>query len=171
MYNMYGFGKRISSYRKMLGLTQEDLAVKLNITAQAVSKWENELSFPEIIILPHLARELNTTIEKLFGNEKDYINNVSDIENNAPMFPMDNGVGFKLVHTLGSVGCYSEKEVEITSEDSVIFKDGSSADLKQLKVINKGPGEICFEFIDSIPFYKDIDMSKTELHEVFDFNF
>jgi transcriptional regulator with XRE-family HTH domain len=168
MYNMYGFGKRISSYRKNLGLTQEDLAAKLNITAQAVSKWENELSFPEIIMLPQLAEELNTTIEKLFGNEKDYINNVSEKENNEPKFPVDKGMGLKLAHTLGNIGCYSQKEVDVTSEDSVIFKDGSSADLKQLKVINKGPGEICFEFIDLIPVYKNIDTSKTELHEVFD---
>lgn len=168
MYNMYGFGKRISSYRKNLGLTQEDLAERLNITAQAVSKWENEISFPEIIMLPHLAEELNTTIEKLFGNEKDYINSVSEIDNNESRFPLDKGMGLKLAHTLENVGCYSQKEVDVTSEDSVVFKDGSSANLKQLKVINRGPGEICFEFVDSISVYKNIDTSKTELHEVFD---
>jgi hypothetical protein len=50
----------------------------------------------------------------------------------------------------------------------VVFKDGSSANLRQLKIINKGPGEICFEFFDLMPAYRDIDMSKAELHEVFD---
>lgn len=37
-------GKRIVHYRKQLGLTQDQLAERLGVTAQAVSKWENEVS-------------------------------------------------------------------------------------------------------------------------------
>ena len=37
---MKTLGKKISEYRKLRGMTQEDLAVKLNVTSQAVSKWE-----------------------------------------------------------------------------------------------------------------------------------
>lgn len=70
MYNIYGFGRRVAALRKNAGLTQEDLAEKLNITAQAVSKWENEVSFPEITILPRLAQVLGTSIEELFGREQ-----------------------------------------------------------------------------------------------------
>ena len=44
MYNMKNIGKSISSYRKNLGMTQEELAEKLHISAQAVSKWENGVS-------------------------------------------------------------------------------------------------------------------------------
>ncbi|HOJ11067.1 MAG TPA: helix-turn-helix transcriptional regulator, partial [Clostridiales bacterium] len=43
MYNVNNLGKRIASYRKFMGITQEELADRLNITAQAVSKWENDL--------------------------------------------------------------------------------------------------------------------------------
>ena len=165
MYNVYGVGKRIAACRKMLGLTQEELAVKLNITAQAVSKWENELSFPEITILPFLANTLNTTIEKLFGNE-EAIGNAAIKEHYAPRFPDSKGGNLKLVHTLGGVACYSEKEVDVTNEDTVCFKDGSSANLRQLKVVNKGVGEICFDFIDEALMYSpNIDMNKTEISE------
>ena len=51
-------GKRIMENRKRLGMTQDQLAEKLGITAQAVSKWENDLSCPDISMLPNLSRFL-----------------------------------------------------------------------------------------------------------------
>ena len=62
-------GKRISAYRKQLGMTQEQLAEKLGLTAQAVSKWENDVSCPDITILPKLADIFNVTIDQLLGRE------------------------------------------------------------------------------------------------------
>ena len=44
-------GKRISDLRKRKGMTQEQLAQQVGVTAQAVSKWENDLSCPDISIL------------------------------------------------------------------------------------------------------------------------
>jgi transcriptional regulator with XRE-family HTH domain len=169
MYNIYGIGKRIGTYRKLKGLTQEELAAKLNITAQAVSKWENELSFPEITILPFLAKELNTNIEKLFGNEEV---TKSEVEKRfySPSFPsiMEGDNRLRLVHAIHEVACYSEKEVEVTNEDTVVFKDGSMANLKQKKILNKGSGDIVFSFMDASAIsYGDIDMSKTEFEEEF----
>ncbi len=169
MYNVIGFGKRIASYRKLSCLTQEELATKLNITAQAVSKWENEISFPEITALPQLAQVLNTTIEKLFGNEDN--GSINDVikSKNIPKFKERKGESLKLVHVFGGTACYSEKEPDVTSLDTVVFKDGSCADLRQLTVINKGPGDICFDFIEGFPaYYENIDMSKTEMKDVFE---
>ena len=60
-------GKRISQHRKNLGLTQDQLAEKLGLTAQAVSKWENDLSCPDITILPKLADIFATTTDALLG--------------------------------------------------------------------------------------------------------
>ena len=60
-------GKRITVNRKRLGLTQDQLAEKLGITAQAVSKWENDLSCPDISILPRLADIFGITTDELLG--------------------------------------------------------------------------------------------------------
>ena len=60
-------GKRIAENRKHLRLTQDQLAEKLGITAQAVSKWENDLSCPDISILPKLADIFEITTDELLG--------------------------------------------------------------------------------------------------------
>ncbi len=62
-------GKRIAAERKRLGLTQDQLAAKLGVTAQAVSKWENDLSCPDISTLPKLAELFGTTTDALLGRE------------------------------------------------------------------------------------------------------
>ena len=60
-------GKRIADLRKQKGMTQEQLAQQLGVTAQAVSKWENDLSCPDISILPQLAEVLGVTTDELLG--------------------------------------------------------------------------------------------------------
>ena len=60
-------GKRISDLRKNKGMTQEQLAQQVGVTAQAVSKWENDLSCPDISILPRLAEVLGVTTDELLG--------------------------------------------------------------------------------------------------------
>ncbi|MGN0976515.1 MAG: helix-turn-helix domain-containing protein [Faecousia sp.] len=63
-------GKRISGHRKRLGLTQDRLAELLGITAQAVSKWENDQSCPDITMLPRLAEVFGISTDELLGLEK-----------------------------------------------------------------------------------------------------
>ena len=60
-------GKRIVSHRKRLGLTQDQLAEQIGVTAQAVSKWENDQSCPDITILPKLAQIFGTSVDALLG--------------------------------------------------------------------------------------------------------
>jgi tellurite methyltransferase len=57
----------IARYRKKRGLTQDDLAVRLGITFQAVSKWETGQTVPDTVILPELAKILDISMDKLFG--------------------------------------------------------------------------------------------------------
>lgn len=65
-------GKRIMCHRKQMHLTQDQLAEKLGVTAQAVSKWENDQSCPDINMLPKLAALFNTTTDALLGHEPIY---------------------------------------------------------------------------------------------------
>jgi len=60
-------GRQILILRKRNGFTQEELAEKLGISAQAVSKWENGHTLPETAILPSLARLLNCSIDAILS--------------------------------------------------------------------------------------------------------
>ncbi len=62
-------GTRISKRRKELDMTQEDLAIKLGVSAQAVSKWENDASCPDISLLPKLVKELDITTDELLSGK------------------------------------------------------------------------------------------------------
>ena len=60
-------GKNISILRKKQGLTQEELAKQLNVSFQAVSKWETGSSYPDISVLPLLANIFHCDIDSLLG--------------------------------------------------------------------------------------------------------
>ena len=62
-------GDNIAYYRRLLGLTQEQLSEKLNVSTGAVSKWEQKISCPDIMILPRIAEVLQISIDELFGKE------------------------------------------------------------------------------------------------------
>lgn len=63
------FGQRLQRLRKQANLTQEDVAAKLNITFQAVSKWENDLTAPDISVLNELSDILNVSLDELLGKQ------------------------------------------------------------------------------------------------------
>ncbi len=60
-------GTNILALRKKLGMTQEELAAKLNVSYQAVSKWENGVSMPDVSMLAPLAVTLGCSIDVLLG--------------------------------------------------------------------------------------------------------
>lgn len=65
---------KIRTLRRAKGLTQEQLAEVLFVTAQSVSKWENGLSAPDLTLLPIIARFFGITIDELFGYRLDALN-------------------------------------------------------------------------------------------------
>ncbi len=64
-------GNKIKNLRTRRGVTQEELASKLGITAQAVSKWENGAASPDIALLPALSAYFGVTIDELFALSDD----------------------------------------------------------------------------------------------------
>ncbi|MEL7622765.1 MAG: helix-turn-helix transcriptional regulator [Clostridiales bacterium] len=64
-------GKVIYSMRKERGATQEDLALSVGVSVPAVSKWESSQAYPDITLLPSIARYFNTTIDHLLDYELD----------------------------------------------------------------------------------------------------
>ena len=60
-------GINIAYYRKMNCLTQEELANLIGVSTQAASKWEQQLTCPDIMLLPKIAKTFNITIDELFG--------------------------------------------------------------------------------------------------------
>ena len=68
--NQTTIGGRIKYHRKRLGMTQEQLAARMGVSAQAVSKWENDLSCPDISILPELAALFGISVDALLGKEE-----------------------------------------------------------------------------------------------------
>lgn len=66
-------GNRITKYRKAKGLTQEDLAAQLGVSSQAVSKWENDVSCPDISLLPQLCKVLGITTDELLTGKSDEV--------------------------------------------------------------------------------------------------
>lgn len=59
------FGAMVASLRKERGMTQSELAEEMGVTDKAVSKWERDLSFPDITTLPKLAELFNVTVDEL----------------------------------------------------------------------------------------------------------
>lgn len=64
-------GKRIAMFRKEKGLKQEELADLVNLSPQAISKWENDQTCPDISLLPELARIFGVTVDELLSGKQE----------------------------------------------------------------------------------------------------
>lgn len=65
------FGEMITALRKEKGMTQLELADKMGITDKAVSKWERDLSFPDVGAIPRLADIFNVSVNELMQGRVD----------------------------------------------------------------------------------------------------
>ncbi|MBR2466529.1 MAG: helix-turn-helix transcriptional regulator [Clostridia bacterium] len=96
----HSIGKTIKELRKSRGLTQEELAEKIGVTAQAVSKWENEIGMPDLSQIVPLAH--------VFGVSTDTILGTGDIKKNDDISEILKRAQSKLKFPL-SVECLTDK--------------------------------------------------------------
>ena len=83
-------GKFISEKRKETNLTQEQLAEKLNISKNAVSKWERGLNLPDVSIMQDLCKILNITLNELFIGETIKEESYKEIADNNLLSALEN---------------------------------------------------------------------------------
>ena len=76
------FGEKIRKLRTEAGITQKELADKLNVTYQTVSKWENDTNEPDFSTLKELVKILNCTIEYLFDDQVVLLKEKTEIVEN-----------------------------------------------------------------------------------------
>lgn len=78
---MTTIGKKISEFRKEKGIKQEQMAELCGVSPQAVSKWENDISCPDILLLPKIAEIFDITVDELLSekpkNETHFVSSES----------------------------------------------------------------------------------------------
>ena len=65
--NKIRISEYILSYRKEKGLNQTEFGELLGVTTQAVSKWEREICYPDIFLLPKLSEILGISVDSMLG--------------------------------------------------------------------------------------------------------
>ena len=86
---MKTIGQKISEKRKQMHLTQEELAFKLNVSPQAVSKWENDLSIPDVTLLIALSDLFNISLDELIREKQNLpVTTLVEQENKKPLEKM-----------------------------------------------------------------------------------
>lgn len=160
MYKLEGMGIRIQARRKELGLTQGEFAERLNISPQAVSKWETGLGMPDISSLPDIASILDMSIDELFGR------NVPREDQTSRQFP-ENLEGDRFITVYGDQVLYADPALEIQSlgEDLVRFADGSEVDLTTRVIYNRGKHSL--RLVD-VNFLKELPEKEEKVSSAFD---
>ena len=82
------FGERFQRLRKERGLTQDRIAEAVNVSSQAVSKWENDINMPDITLLLPLSELLGVTTDELLGKEKHEVMLIEDPEKKKDIMKM-----------------------------------------------------------------------------------
>ena len=100
-------GDTIANLRKEKGMTQKELAEKLNITDKAVSKWERNVACPDTALIPKLSEILGVSIEELMNAKTDANSGHRGVdyllETALPSIPLAMGVAVAVLSVLGEL--------------------------------------------------------------------
>ena len=130
-------GNRIARLRKEKKMTQETLAEQMGVSAQAVSKWENDQSCPDVALLPKLSRVLGVSTDELLTGEGSEVRllpaeqrkSLDELTMRVRVdSPEGDRVRVNLPMTLVKIG------LEIGLQSAAAFSNGSAAD--SLKTID-----------------------------------
>ena len=128
------FGATISALRKEKGMTQLDLARQMGVTDKAVSKWERDLSFPDVTSLPKLAEVLDTSVDELLE-----VKTAAQEEPAAPKVPALVELVLKAVALAMGVGVVALTIMdEVTPNDAVLLLGIGLACLALVQLMHTG---------------------------------
>lgn len=121
---MHDMGKRIAELRKKSGMTQSNLAQKLEISDRTVSKWESGQGYPDITILPRISTVFGVSIDYLMLGQKKGIaiagNVIADIVKSIAEYPKQGMLTYvsEAVHAVG--GCVPNTAINLAKIDNTI---------------------------------------------------
>ena len=95
--------ENIKNLRKQKGLTQEELAVRLNVVRQTVSKWEKGISVPDAALLEKLADILDTNVSTLLGKIVEPENDMTQTVSVNPSYGLTKGLGATASRPVSSI--------------------------------------------------------------------
>ena len=113
------FSEKLQLIRKNKGLTQEELAEKLDVSRQAVAKWESGQAYPDISNLIQISNLFNVTVDYLVRDQECMVSFETDIENDLSKL-----IDFRLEANVNTYAAYSN-EVASTRLDSHDFSYSS----------------------------------------------
>lgn len=133
---MTKYGKNFKHYREKNGLSQDDLAKKLNISRQAISKWENDWNVPDISNLEELCKLYNITMDELLNADIEQEHRSEQSEEISSMH-----IGTALEKCRKDCGLTQEEAADklgVTRQEFSNWEKGHSIpDLKMAKKISK----------------------------------
>ena len=159
------FGEKLSSLRKQSNLTQSDLADKLNVSRQAVTKWEKGLGLPDVDNLSKIASIFNTNIDNLldykiesivFNNENTYetIN-----KENSKLKNVDNFVLERFKNANNIERLHREKKLSVWQNIFDFFIGAGTLEVADLL----GSGLVYSYLINENNKYKLVNINKDKL--------
>lgn len=157
-------GEKLNLMRKNCGCTQEEIAARLGVSAQAVSKWENDLSCPDIMLLPEIAKLYGKTVDELLctddfnavnekaGNSDDEKpEQYTDVKENLSRKDLNGGNMFIKVNVLTPSGDNINVKLPVTLLESVKGLFGN------VKINNSAVGGIDLSKIDFDMIFELVD--------------
>lgn len=187
-------GNNLRKLRHEKGITQEQLAEIFGVSAQAVSRWENDSAYPDITLLPGLAIFYNTTVDAIVGmdtirNEEtlcqihtrinelitsnEFDKAISFIRENLKTYPNDSGLLTSLGETLAHMSDISSVNEAISVDERILQNDDVSMKAKCTTTANLiflylrvGKADKAKELIRSLPhIWESREMMMPELYD------